>query len=146
MRKYFIALVAVIATLGTFAAEIGDIPVEVNALPATAKHFLKTKFPNSDVVYAVKDVDFASVEYKVMLSEGIVIEFNKRGEWKEIDGKGKPLSEAVLPEVVRKMVQQKFSGTVVTCISLDKDNYEVKLNNGLEVELTSSGKIIDVEN
>ena len=145
MKRYLIALVALCATLVSSAAEVGDVPVEVNALPATARHFLKSNFPNGEVLYAVKDVDFTSVEYKVALSDGVVIEFNKRGEWKEIDGNGKPLPESVIPEAVRKTVQKRFSGRAVTSISLDRDNYELKLDNGLEVELTGSGKIVDID-
>ena len=82
-------MVALIATLGCSAAEVGDVPIDAKALPAAAKHFLKSAFPDVEVVYAIKDIDFADVEYKVALSNGIVIEFNKKGEWKDIDGNGK---------------------------------------------------------
>ena len=145
MRKYFIAMVALIATLGCSAAEVGDVPIDAKALPAAAKHFLKSAFPDVEAVYAIKDMDFADVEYKVALSNGIVIEFNKKGEWKDIDGNGKALPEIVIPEVVRKTVQEKFPGRVVTDIAIDRGNYEIKLDNGLEVELSGSGVIIEID-
>ena len=145
MRKYFIALVAVLASLGCSAAEVEDIPVEAKALPAAAQHFLKSHFPNSEIVYALKDVELADVEYKVALSNGVVIEFDKKGVWKDIDGHGKALPESVIPAHVLKSVRQSFPGRVITDISIDRSHYEVKLDNGLEVEMTSSGRIVEVD-
>ena len=38
-----------------------------------------------------------------------------------------------------------FPGRVITDISIDRSHYEVKLDNGLEVEMTSSGRIVEVD-
>ena len=145
MRKYFIALVAVIASLGCSAAEVGDIPVEAKSLPAAAQHFLKNHFPNIEVAYAIKDMDFADVEYKVALANGVVIEFDKKGAWKDIDGHGKALPESVIPAHILKAVQQSFPGRVITDISIDRSHYEIKLDKGLEIEMTSAGRIVEVD-
>ena len=145
MRKYLFVLVALVASLGCSAAEIGDVPIEAKALPATAQQFLKTHFPNVEITYAIKDVDFADVEYKVALSNGIVIEFNKSGSWKDIDGNGRPLPESIIPTVVLKTIKASFPGRVITDISIDRSHYEVKLDSGLEVEMNSSGKIVEVD-
>lgn len=145
MRKFFIALVAVAATLGASAAEADDTPIEAKALPAAAHKFLKHAFPNCEISYATKDVDFMDVEYKVALASGYVVEFNSKGAWKDIDGHGKALPEAVIPTAISHTIQKRFPGHVITDLSLDRGNYEVKLDNGLEVELNSAGKILEID-
>jgi hypothetical protein len=46
---------------------------------------------------------------------------------------------------VTHTIQKRFPGRVVTDLSLDRGNYEVKLDNGLEVEMNSSGKIVEID-
>ena len=145
MRKILIVMVAIFAAFGVSAAELDDTPIETHALPATARKFLKHAFPECEVSFATKDVDFMDTEYKVVLASGYVIEFDSKGSWKDIDGKGKALPEAVIPMAVTHTIQKRFPGRVVTDLSLDRGNYEVKLDNGLEVEMNSSGKIVEID-
>lgn len=145
MRKFFIALVAAFAVLGASAVEIDDTPIDTKALPAAAHKFLKHAFPGCEVSFASKDVDFMETEYKVVLASGYVIEFDSKGAWKDIDGKGKALPEAVIPTAISQTIQKRFPGRVVTDLSLDRGNYEVKLDNGLEVEMNGAGKILEID-
>lgn len=140
-----IVLAAVVATLGCSAAEMDDTPIKAEALPHAAKNFLKSNFPSCDVLYATKDVDFSEVEYTVGLTCGYVVEFNGKGVWKDIDGKGKNLPQSVIPEAIRKTVEQRFPGCTVTDISKERNAYEIKLNTGLEVKLSSSGEILEID-
>ena len=145
MKKFVIVLAAVVVSLGCRAADMDDTPIKAEALPATAQKFLKSTFPSCDVLYATKDIDFSEVEYTVGLSCGYVIEFNGKGVWKDIDGKGKALPESVIPEAVRKTVEQRFPGSLITDITKERNGYEVKLNNGLEVTLNKDGVILEVD-
>ena len=145
MKRFMIVLAAVVVSLGCSAAEMGDTPIKAEALPTAAKNFLKTNFPSCDVLYATKDVDFAEIEYTVGLTCGYVVEFNGKGEWKDIDGKGKSLPESVIPTTIRKAVEERFPGTLITDISKERGGYEVKLNSGLEVKFNSAGEILEVD-
>ena len=141
MKRFVIVLAAVVASLGCSAAEMDDTPIKAEALPSAAKSFLKSTFPSCEVLYATKDIDFSEVEYTVGLSCGFVIEFNGKGAWKDIDGKGKPLPESVIPEAIRKSIEQRFPGT----IAKERGGYEIKLNSGLEVKFSHSGDIIEID-
>lgn len=145
MKRYFFAIVALIATLGCSAAEMDDTPIEAKALPAAAQTFLKSAFPSCEVSYAMKDIDFASVEYKVVLSCGYIVEFDGKGAWTEIDGKGKALPDGVIPVAILTTVKSRFPEQKITEITLDRGNYEVKLDNGLEVNLNAAGKILHID-
>ncbi len=145
MKRYFLALVALIATLGCSAAEMDDMPIEAKALPAAAQSFLKTIFPSCTVSYATKDVDFSSVEYKVALSCGYIVEFDSKGSWTEIDGKGKVLPDAAIPASVLATVKSRFPEQKITEISKDRGHYDVSLDNGLELEINSSGDLIRID-
>ncbi len=145
MRKLLITLLAVSATIGISAATLDDTPVEVKSLPEAARKYIKHAFPNCEILYATKDVDFMNTEYKVTLASGYVIEFDHKGSWEEIDGKGKALPTAIIPEALLHTLQKRFPGRVITKLSLDRGNYDTKLDNGLEVEFDSSGRILEID-
>lgn len=145
MRKFMIVLAAVMVSLGCRAADMGDTPIKAEALPSAAKKFLKATFPSCNVLYVSKDVDFAAVEYTVGLECGYKVEFDGKGVWTDIDGKGKALPESVIPEAIRKSVEQRFPGNVVTEISKERGGYEVKLSSDLEVKFNNAGEILEVD-
>ena len=145
MRKFFIAMIVSLVAFGVSAAELDDTPIDAKNLPTAARKFLKHAFPECEVSFASKDVDFMDTEYKVVLASGYVIEFDSKGAWKDIDGKGKALPESVIPTAVTHTIQKRFPGRVITDLSLDRGNYAVKLDNGLEVELNSAGKILEID-
>lgn len=145
MKRYFFLLVATVATLTCSAAEMDDTPIEAKALPLAAKHFLRSAFPSTDVSFATKDVDWLDVEYKVMLANGYVIEFNKSGEWTEIDGKGQALPVNLIPAAALATLKSRFPEQKITEISKDRGHYDLNLDNGLEVEINTLGEIVSID-
>lgn len=145
MKRYFLLLVATFATLASSAVELDDTPIEAKSLPAAAKTFLKTAFPTTSVSYATKDVDWLDVEYKVMLANGFVVEFNRQGEWTEIDGKGKVLPDNLIPAVALATVKSRFPEQKIVEIAIDRGHYDLNLDNGLEVEINAAGDIIGID-
>ena len=50
-----------------------------------------------------------------------------------------------IPEAIRKSVEQRFPGNVVTEISKERGGYEVKLSSDLEVKFNNAGEILEVD-
>ncbi len=127
----------------SFAQKVG---VQANELPATATKFIANNFGKAKVASAVKESEYGMVhEYEVYLSDGSKVEFDKNGNWKEIDGHGKAIPTKFLDAKIVKYVKQKFPQTEILKIEKDRRNYEVKLSNGLELEFNLQGEFLRID-
>ena len=83
MRKNFLTLVLLL--IGTFAfAQNGMTKFE--QLPANSQEFVNTYFKDYKVMYVFMEKEFADTEYKLRFEDGTEIEFNAKGEWKNVSG------------------------------------------------------------
>ncbi len=70
-----------------FSANAQKTVIKKESLPANAQTFLKTHFGSKKPSYILEDKEILSTEYKVQFDNKIEIEFDKKGNWKEVDGK-----------------------------------------------------------
>lgn len=115
--------------------------ITFDQLPMQAQTVLKQHF--ADKVPAV--VTMEGKEYKVVYQSGEKAEFNKKGEWIEFDCNLSPVPTALIPEQIRAMVQQTFSTATIIKIERVRKNYEVKLNNGMEMKFNKRFKMIELD-
>ena len=74
-----------------------DEPISYVNLPAQAKSFLEQYFPSASVISTQKDGN----EYEVTLSEGTRIDFNKDGEWIDVEAAiGKTIPSGFYPAAI----------------------------------------------
>lgn len=74
------------ASLMLFAAcQDGDKIITVDQLPAAAKTYIEQNHANEQILYVKKDAELFNTKYKVQLSGGMELEFNKKGEIQDID-------------------------------------------------------------
>jgi hypothetical protein len=109
------------------------------ALPASAQTFLKNHFGSKKPTYILEDKDLLSKEYKVQFADNTEIEFDKKGNWKEVDGKNSKIPNSIIPKPIATYVKANFSKERITKIEKETLGYEVKLSNGLELKFNSKG-------
>ena len=63
----------------------GDKVIQYDKLPSKAKTFISSNFSNMTVLQVVKDAELFNSEYTVYFNEGSKIEFNSKGEWRDIE-------------------------------------------------------------
>jgi hypothetical protein len=86
-----------------------DRAINPNHLPKTAKTFLAGHFKGIPVSSAIEDREIYGVdEYKVYLNNGMKMEFDSNGNWKEVDGNHQN-SLRFYSCLYKKLHQQKFS-------------------------------------
>lgn len=74
------------ASLILFAAcQEGDKIITADQLPAAAKTYIEQNYPNEHILYVKKDAELFKTDYKVQMSGGLELEFNKNGEIKDIE-------------------------------------------------------------
>lgn len=144
MKKTLMFLpLLLVAVLGISLASCSDKdePIAPTELPSNAKDFISTYFASSTIVSTQKDKD----DYDVVLSDGTKIEFNKKGEWTDVDApNGKSLPTGFYPASIDTYLAENFDGEGINEISKVKRGYEVEITTGTEMIFDQNGTFIEI--
>ena len=140
MKKYLVLLVAAL-TLGFSAKADHDKVINFNQLPANAQAMLKQHFGDRMPLIVTMDWD----DYTIMYDSGEKVEFDKQGNWKDIDCRSSQVPTALIPEQIKANIRTSFPGTTILKLDRNRRGYEVKLNNGLEIEFNRQFQVIDID-
>ena len=146
MKKLTILLASLAIMAFSVPAFAGkDRMITVNELPAVSQQFVKTHFTGVDVSYAKVDEELFSKDYKVVFVNGAKVEFAKDGQWTEVDCKYGEVPAAIVPQEIRNYVAKNFAGRKIVSIDRDTRDYEVKLDNGLDLKFDLKFRLIEID-
>jgi hypothetical protein len=91
-----------------FTANAQKTVIKKEALPGNAQTFLKTHFGSKKPSYILEDKEILSTEYKVQFDNKIEIEFDKKGNWKEVDAKTGKVPKSIIPKKNCFLYKSKF--------------------------------------
>lgn len=132
-------LLAVVGSMMLYSCDDKDEPISSDSLPTQAKTFLQQYYPAATVVSTTKDKD----DYEVILSEGTRIDFNKAGEWTDVDAAiGKTIPSGFYPAGIDTYVSTNFQGIGINEISKETRGYDVELVTGTELMFSYDGAFI----
>ena len=137
---FVLALVMSICLPLTLMAD-NDQVITFDRLPATAQAMLKQNFADKTPLVITADWD----DYKVMYTNGDKVEFDKKGNWRDIECKTSQVPAALIPAQIVANVNATFPGATITEIDQDRRGYSVKLSNGLELEYNRSFQIVELD-
>lgn len=148
MKKSIFTLLGIIlATASVVAATFvdDDRAIKYEQLPAKARKFIASHFPNEQPSYTFEDRDFAHTEYKVMLESGAKIEFDGNGEWSDVECRGGAVPAAIVPAKIADYVAKKYPSSNIVEISKDHNDWEVRLSGGLELTFDRNYRLVDID-
>ena len=134
-------MLLVTVLFGAVAAACGDDDkvISETELPESAKTFVSTYFAPAKVATVYKDVNANDGT----LSDGVRIDFNKSGEWTDVDA---PLNEELptgfYPEAIDTYLLANMDGAGINEISKERYGYDVELVTGTDLRFDSEGKFI----
>ncbi len=143
MKKIILSFVCILIATTVFADN--DKPISVDQLPANSQTFIKTHFPDSKVSYAKMEKEIFDKSYEIVFVDGSKVEFDKKGEWKDVDCKHTQVPVKIIPAKVLTYITANYQGVAVIEIDRDSRDYEVKLNNGLELKFDMKFNIIGID-
>ena len=76
----------------------------------------------------------------------IEVEFTKNGEWKDVECKYGEVPAAIVPQQIRDYVAKNYPDRKITAIDRDRRDYEVELDNGLDLKFDLKFRLIDIDN
>ena len=78
--------------------------------------------------------------YDVVFTNGYKVEFDKKGNWQEVDCNVDAVPTAIIPAAIRTYIQQNYANSLIVQIDKDRHGYSIELNNGLDLDFDSDGK------
>ena len=139
MKKLILLTVSLFMGLGTIFAG-HDHPIKVEQLPEKAQKFLTTYWNDVKVVKVEMDKDGLEVTYDVYLENKTNIEFDKKGEWKEIKSPMAEIPKGVIIQNIVDYVANNYSGSRIEKIKREHHHYEVELTNDIELKFNKKGE------
>ena len=118
-----------------------DQVITFDQMPEAAQTLLRQHFANKVPLVVTVDWD----DYTIRYESGEKVEFDKQGNWKEIDCRATQVPVELIPEQIKSNIQATFPGAIILKIDRNRRGYEVKLNNGLEVEYSPTFDVIDID-
>lgn len=118
----------------------------VKELPAVAVQFLKSNFPKHEVHHIkIEKRAFGGNEYDVILNNGTEIEFDAKGNWKEVDCGVEAVPASVIMKSISSYVKNNYSGAKIVKIEKSSREYEVELSNGIDLKFGRDGSFKKVD-
>ena len=146
MKKFTIILASLALMASTLTAFAGnDRIITVAELPAVSQQFIKAHFAGVEVSYAKVDEEMFDKDYKVVFVNGSKVEFAKNGQWTDVDCKYGEVPAAIVPQQIRDYVAKNFAGRKIVSIDRDKRDWEVKLDNGLDLKFDLHFRLIEID-
>ena len=143
MKKNILTLVLAIFLSASAFAQNGM--TKLGQLPATAQEFVKTYFQDYKVQYVFSDREFADIDYKVRFEDGTEIEFNAKGNWTNVSSKQKCIPTGFILTEITNYVEAYHNDMCITDIEREFNRIKIELNDTLEIEFNSRGKLISYD-
>lgn len=144
MKKMMLIL-ACVFTIVTNANADNYRPINVSQLPEKAQTFLTTYFPEAKVSLARKEFDVTELSYDVIFTNGSKVEFDRKGEWTEVDCLTQPLPAGIVPASIEKVIKEQYPDAKATKIERDRREIDVKLSNRVELTFNKKMQLIDID-
>ena len=145
MKKILLTLIAIFS-VGIFSAIAdNDRVINKSQLPAPAQQFLNEHFAGVDLTYAKEERDIFKHSFEVRLADGTKIEFTSKGEWDEVECRFGEVPAAIVPQAIKEYIDKNYAGAKVLYIEKDRNDYEVKLSNRLELKFDKDFNIYDID-
>lgn len=142
MKKIkFFLLMAMVMTMSLTMSADDDRVITYDQLPQAAQTFLKAHFAAKVPLVVTADWDDFTIRYE----SGEKIEFNRSGEWKDIECYSSKVPAAAVPAQISTYISQNYPGKSIIKLERHRSVYEVKLNNGMEVEFNRNFQVIDMD-
>ena len=146
MKKIIIIALAVFS-LGILTANADNNRIiTVSQLPKKAQQFISQHFDGAKTTYVKEEREFIENSFEVMFANGTKVEFTGKGEGKEVDCRNTAVPGNIIPAPILKYVNDNHPNTKVLKIERDRNEYEIRLSNSLELTFNKKFNIIDIDN
>ena len=145
MKKILLILVAVFSVGILAAVADNDKLINKSQLPKPAQEFIDAHFAGIDLLYAKEDCNILFSSYEVRLANGVKLEFSSKGNWEEVDCQQGAVPAAIVPQPIKEYIEKSYAGESIFAIEKNRNDYEVKLSNRLELKFDKDFNLYDID-
>ena len=144
MKKLLLSIVCLcLFNVSVFADD--DKPTTVAQMPQAAQQFISKYFLGKKVSLAKVDNGILDKSYDVIFTNGDKVEFDRKGNWTDVDCKYSVVPVGIVPTEIVKSVKSKYPDAKIIQIERDNRHYDVDLSNGWELKYNKQFKLVDIE-
>jgi hypothetical protein len=123
-----------------------DRPITFDQLPKKAQAILTQNANMADVMSVTADGYGPFADYDVTMNNMDKWEFDGSGDIDNVEMmSGNPVPAAIIPAPIAQVVAQRYPNLSIVKYSVDRDDYEVRLNNRVELKFTKSFQLIGMD-
>lgn len=117
------------------------VPIQFERLPESARSMLNKNFPGA-VPLVIKA---EGNEYEVVFTSGESVEFDRKGNWKEVNCPNNSVPADIVPAEILNKINDIYPGVLVIKIERDRHGYDIRLNNTVELEFNRRYILCDAD-
>ena len=145
MKKLFVILLAVFS-FGIISANAdNDRLIAKENLPQKSQQFIDRYFGSIKITYVKEEREYLEKSYEVRFADGTKVEFNRNGDWKEVDCRYSSVPTPIVPTQIMQYVKDNYPDIKIMQIERDRNDYELKLSNKLELTFDTKFNIVDID-
>lgn len=145
MKKTFMLIIGTLFLISCTAFADDDKPITFEQLPNNAQEFIKTYFPAEKIAFAKMENEMLGTSYDVTFTTSTNLEFDGNGDWTEVDCRYSQVPDGIVPTQILAKVNELYKDSQIIAIDRDKHDYEVKLNNNLELKFNLNLEFIGLD-
>ncbi len=143
MKKLLLMFIVLLSVLTVNASEK---VIDEKELPVKVQEFIKEHYPEDKISIATEENDFFDKDYKVILTNGVKLEFDGKGNWTQIECKGNcMIPTGVVPEKIKEYINSKYPSNSIVKIEKDNNDIEVEMNNDIGLTFNNIGELIEID-
>lgn len=145
MKKIIILLVSLVVVQSGVRAD-DDKPISFSQLPNRSQQLIKEHFGELSIALVKMERDFFDKSYEVIFTNGNKVEFDRKGNWKDIDCKHTEIPNEIIPSQIRSYISQNHPNVKIVKIEKeDRNRYEVDLANNVDLTFDSQFNLVDID-
>lgn len=128
-----------------------DFVTEYSSLPTLAKDFVNTHYRSQTVTSALERYlsdPTTGLFYKVYLTGGYEIDFNKGGQWirlkSDLSGFSSSLFETEIPIAIKNYVEKEYPNQRMVEVLKTSNGFNINLSNNTKLFFDKAGKFSNI--
>lgn len=144
MKVLSILALAIFAVQFSFAGDV--ITQDAKQLPLVARNFINRHFTKPQIHYIkIESEILQNKKYEVQLADFTEIDFDKQGNWLEVDCKKAAIPAALIPSSVQEYVKMNFPREIITKIERERSGMKIELSNDYSLKFNKKGKFVSID-
>ena len=144
MKVLSILALAIFAVQFSFAGDV--ITQDAKQLPLVARNFINRHFTKPQIHYIkIESEILQNKKYEVQLADFTEIDFDKQGNWLEVDCKKASIPAALIPTSVQEYVKTNFPREIITKIERERSGMKIELSNDYSLKFNKKGKFVSID-